>query len=236
MSDTNNTEVIALAENFISLLKDDNKGQAVSCFLEIQNKLDNKGHDDIIMVVGKLALNISASIKSICDDPRLNETSPEDVASSIERLKSVAEQSEKSALETIEHVEIGKPLVQKHQVQISEFLGKLESDKKEDIQQALIQYFKESQKDMKILEEMFTSILMAQTMQDLSGQVINKALSLITLTQDGLIELIKIAKGINTESGNSSAKENTQDFLQAGAAGAIDDQGDIDDLLADLGI
>jgi chemotaxis protein CheZ len=242
MNDTNKTEVIAMAEDFISLLQNNDHDQAISCMLNIQANLDDKGNDNIVLEIGKIALNISESVKSICKDPRLHEISADDVTSSIERLKSVAKQSEVVALETIAHVEKGKPLVNWYQEQAGELLRKVEAEKNDksqvilsdDYHLELVRYLKNSQTDMATLQKMFTEILMAQSMQDLSGQVINKVLNLISLTQSGLIELIKRAKGLNVGSENNG-KENIQEFLQAGEKWAIGDQGDIDELLSDLG-
>jgi chemotaxis protein CheZ len=157
-----------------------------------------------------------------------------------ERLAHIAVLTERSANTVLGKVEETLP-IQKHISDSAELLSRewddarIESMSKEDLiilARHTREFIGASRVHSLTTQQALSDIMMAQDFQDLTGQLIKKVVTLLERTESDLLNLL-----VSGAPAGSIASLKKDDMLAGpGAVGSVlMDQGNVDDLLADLG-
>jgi chemotaxis protein CheZ len=229
--------------------------------MSIIQELQEFRHHAFYNEVGQLTRGLHEAIKSFSASVDVEQYSKVDPGGSIpimedatERLNYVIELTEKTAHETMDRVDKSLLLVAKMDDQTDRFknllslVGQLEGEYEglRGVYDRTCQLEAESASTVTDMREQLTEILVAQSSQDLSGQLIRKVITLVTQLEASLVHLVDMASKVETISGvEPSAEEqvhNKKDPIAAEGpqlAGRNPDvatcQDDVDDLLSSLG-
>ena len=211
----------------------------------------NKDGNELFSELGKMTRNLHDEIANFEVDPRLDEIAKSEIPDATERLRYIITMTDKAANRTMDAVDNCMPLAHALENAIAEIeptWNKLMHHRSEIDKQHFIELchridslLMKSKNDSQVVCSQLTEILMAQDFQDLTGQMINRVIKLVSEVETHLLELLKQfntklgakldipeEKGRNIEvEGPIINKEERQDVAQS--------QDDVDDLLASLG-
>jgi len=262
----------AKAEQLLEELAQGNVGSA----LQVINDLQQAKHQAFYNEIGQLTRSLHDSINSFSDevqsDNTLNAASLAGMTDASERLNYVIEITEKTSHETMDKVDNSLKLIDKLDDQSVRFkdmltlVGQLdgEFDALSGVYDRTCQVKQESEETIVELKTQLTEILLAQSSQDISGQLIRRVISLLTEVENGLVQLIDMAakvenlsavelgglKTINTEAKSANKnKESKEPIKEANShpkaegpqinaddnPNVVGGQDDVDELLSSLG-
>jgi len=190
---------------------------------ELLHQLFAQSEREIVEGMEDLANQIQNTLISFAEETDLLTQAKHDLPDASERLNYVIEETEKSSHSTLEAAE-------KIYETLEQALNETEQESvKNQIQKAM---------------SLINTIILAQGFQDLTGQVLKKVIHLVTELERNLKTLIE-KSGIDydfipdkTEAEKKAEREKGMgpNVTQKSKEDAVSDQGDVDDLLADLGI
>ncbi|MGB1239011.1 MAG: protein phosphatase CheZ [Pseudomonadales bacterium] len=243
----------------------------IGAALNVINDLQHAKHQAFYNEVGHLTRGLHEAINSFSNDMetdgRLDSTSISGMTDASERLNYVIEITEKTSHETMDRVDASLVLADKLDSQSTRFkdllslVGQLEGefDGLRGVYDRTCQVKQESEDTIKELKAELTEILVAQSSQDISGQLIRRVITLLTQVQDALVNLIEMAakiehltdidlvgtKPIKAEEKDQSPQSVKSEPGQVKAEGpqinadkdssVVSGQDDVDDLLSSLG-
>ncbi|SIS47059.1 protein phosphatase CheZ [Neptunomonas antarctica] len=232
----------------------------VNSALDIVNDLQNVKHLAFYNEVGYLTRGLHEAIKSFSGDvpSDAREDSIQGMTDASDRLAYVMELTEKTSHETMDRVDKSLALVDKMDVQSGRFadllslVGQLESEFEglRGVYDRTCQLKQESESTVAKLREELTGILVAQSYQDITGQLIRRVITLVTQVEGSLVQLMNMAakvesiSGLHVEGPTENKKQNAKkDPIEAEGpqlAGennpeVVGNQDDVDDLLSSLG-
>lgn len=193
--------------------------------------------------IGMLARDLHNSLKGFTTtlDPALREIVEDKIPDSGNRLEHILEITEKAANTTLDHVE----MMQKRNEQDQQILNRLD-----EILNALKAIGEQAQKrltdghslmgDLKSsvlqTQQDLITILTAQDFQDLTGQVIQKIMTLLKDLESKLINVIRVF-GVKVEGAKKPQPKEEELYGPAHKQkdGALHSQDDVDSLLAEFG-
>ena len=208
-------DVKALAEALAA--KDFQKGDVLLHQIFVQSERE------IVEGMEDLAQQIHLTLKSFAEETDLLAQTKHELPDASERLNYVIEETEKASHRTLEAAE-----------KLYDSLEKV-SDQVE--QEVLKQTLKEAMAHI-------NEIMIAQGFQDLTGQVLKKVIKLVSDLEANLKTLIEKA-GIDYDFIPDKTEEEKRAEIEKGVGpnvtrkskqDSVSEQGDVDDLLADLGI
>lgn len=181
--------------------------------------------DNLLEQVEQIAQNLHDTLEQFGADSMLLQHTKHGLPDATERLEYVIETTEEASNKTLSAAENAIAL-----------LETLESHVMDDSQKELIS---KAQSEV-------TEIMMAQSFQDLTGQVLNRVIMLVTSLEQSLIELID-KSGIHIDDIpdplDSKEERKAQEMKGIGPnvtkssqQNAVKSQDEVDDLLGDLGI
>lgn len=207
-------------EALLAAVKQGDAELAATCFAALaeQNELN------VLAQVEVLSKNLHDTLAGFGEDTQLLQQTKHDLPDVAERLTYVMEATEAASNKTLAASE--------------NVLAILESIPQENTPEVA--------KAISEIQAEITEIMMAQSFQDLTGQVLNRVLILMGSFEQSLHELIAKA-GIDiqkipekSESSDDLKKQEMQgigpNVTQKGKVDAAESQADVDDLLSDLGI
>ena len=207
--------------------------------------------------VGKLTRGLHEAITNFDIDTSDNDAESK-MANAQDRLDYVINLTQSSADKTMDMVEEGIPLA----AEIGEQAEALQSDWQRllnremeagefrDLYKRMDSYLKLSSSNSTQLSEKLNAILLAQDYQDLTGQVIQKVISLVQDVEERLVELIRVASHVEELTGIVHTPEETAEKAPVKKADSspegpqihadkrddvVSGQDDVDDLLSSLG-
>ena len=238
------------------------------------NELQFARHQVFYNEVGHLTRGLHEAIKTFSSDVG-GQISAEDadvqsaMGDASDRLNYVIELTEQSAHETMDRVDRSLSLVDKLDQQSERFkellllVGQLEGEFKalDGVYDRTCTLKNESEKTIEELRTTLTDILVSQGVQDITGQLIRRVITLVTQVEGQLVNLMDMAAKVERlsslegegvpENGSSSAKSDDSERekkqekqdpiraegpqLPAGKGDTVCDQDDVDDLLSSLG-
>ena len=233
--------------------------------LTIINDLQQVKHLAFYNEVGYLTRGLHEAIKSFSDDVKVQEGSDgtsndsiQGMADASQRLNYVIELTEKTSHETMDRVDKSLALVDKMDEQSERFadllslVGQLEAEF-EGLRGGYArtcQLKQESEKAMTDLRAELTEILVAQSYQDITGQLIRRVITLVTQVESSLVQLMDMAAKVERINGlsvenpasniNQKAKKDPIEAEGPQLSGThnpdvANDQDDVGDLLSSLG-
>lgn len=251
----------AKANELVSVL---NNGD-INSGLIIINDLQQVKHLAFYNEVGYLTRGLHEAIKSFSDDVKvqsepecLEQDSIRGMADASQRLNYVIELTEKTSHETMDRVDKSLAFVDKLDEQSGRFtdllslVGQLEGEFEglRGVYDRTSLLKKESEKTIKVLRNELTEILVAQSYQDITGQLIRRVITLVTQVESSLVQLMDMAAKVERISG-LNPKQSEDDNKQKAKKDPIEaegpqmagsnnpdvacDQDDVDELLSSLG-
>ncbi|SIQ94666.1 protein phosphatase CheZ [Marinobacterium stanieri] len=241
------------------------------------NELQFARHQVFYNEVGHLTRGLHEAIKTFSSDVGGQMPTAEvDVQSAMgdasDRLSYVIELTEKSAHETMDRVDRSLSLVDKLDQQSGRFkellllVGQLEGEFKalDGVYDRTCKLKSESEKTIEELRTTLTDILVSQGVQDITGQLIRRVITLVTQVEGQLVSLMDMAAKVERLSNlegpaaadvatteptaepatpdSSNKKQDKHDPIRAegpqlptGKGDSVCDQDDVDDLLSSLG-
>ncbi|MBA4501043.1 protein phosphatase CheZ [Marinobacterium marinum] len=237
------------------------------------NELQFARHQVFYNEVGHLTRGLHEAIKAFSSDvgdqmPRQGEESLPAIGDASDRLSYVIELTEKNAHDTMDRVDRSLSLVDKLDLQSERFkellllVGQLEGEFSalNGTYDRTCELKNQSEATIAELRATLTDILVSQSVQDITGQLIRRVITLVTQVEGQLVKLMDMAAKVEQLSsletaplsadeagGNPAAAEQTasaQDRDRVQAEGpqlpkanrdTVCNQDDVDDLLSSLG-
>jgi chemotaxis protein CheZ len=184
---------------------------------EIIESMLNKQNSGLLGQVEDIANNLHSTLDSFGADASIIRHAKLDLPDTSERLEYVINETKTASDKTLSSAE-----------NILAVLDSIESNVTDDTTKALI-----SQAQDEVI-----AIMTAQSFQDLTGQVLNRIIMVVTTLEQSLHELISSA-GIDIEAikiEQTEEEKRKQEMKGVGPDVTKSSQDDVDDLLADLGI
>lgn len=227
--------------------------------MELITDLQEARHQVFYNEVGHLTRGLHEAIKAfssdidekILSDDATNLTAMTDAS---ERLGYVIELTEKNSHETMDRVDRSLSLVDRLDNQSERFrdllllVGQLEGEFKalDGVYDRTCMVKNESEKTIEELRCTLTDILVSQSVQDITGQLIRRVITLMTQVESQLVKLMDMAAKVERLTGIEMGQDLTNDSdkdairaqgpqLKIKEAGAVGDQDDVDELLSSLG-
>jgi chemotaxis protein CheZ len=194
------------AEQLIEELAKGDIGSA----LYVINELQQAKHQAFYNEIGHLTRNLHDAINSFSDDmekdKKLDSSTISGMNDASDRLNYVIEITEQTSHETMDRVDTSLELIEKLDGQSVRFkdllslVGQLEGefDALNGVYDRTCQVKQESEDTIRDLKHQLTAILLAQSSQDISGQLIKRVITLLTEVQSGLVQLIDMAAKVET--------------------------------------
>lgn len=245
------------AQKLVSVL---NEGQ-LSDAMEIIQELYEFRHQTFFSEVGHLTRGLHEAIKSFSSELssglQVDGESPEDETDASDRLNYVIEMTEKNAHDTMDRVDKALSLVDKLDAQSERFkdllllVGQLEKEHASlnGVYDRTCAVKEESEQTIDILRAELTDIVVSQSYQDITGQLIRRVINLVTNVETHLVGLMEMAAQVEKLSGIEVAvaseddkQTNKKNPIQAEgpqvnkeSADVVSNQDEVDDLLSSLG-
>ncbi|WP_299180447.1 protein phosphatase CheZ [uncultured Neptuniibacter sp.] len=251
------TELQSKAQELVSVL---NEGD-LSSAMDIIHELHEFRHKTFFSEVGYLTRGLHEAIKAFSNELgaglQMGDETAAEEADAADRLNYVIEVTEKNAHETMDRVDKALALVDKLDSQSERFkdllllVGQLEKehDSLNGVYDRTCAVKEESEKTIGVLRTELTDIVVSQSYQDITGQLIRRVINLVTNVETHLISLMEMAakveklSGIEVQPGSQEvAKTNKKNPIQAegpqvnkDSADVVSNQDEVDDLLSSLG-
>lgn len=218
---------------------------------DIVQELACRSSTELFSEVGKLTRQLHDSLTTFKLD-EISSLTKSGMPDARSRLEYVIEETNKAANTTMDAVERSMPLAEHLNDRLVKVMPEwkklmsrqLELGEFKSLCFELDRLLTEATNDSKALNSALTEVLMAQSYQDLTGQVINKVIDLVQEVEDHLVELVSTfaLKDTVQEPTQQEKKESVSNIEAEGPiidAASRDDvaqsQDDVDDLLSSLG-
>ena len=194
--------------------------------------------------VGRLTRQLHEAMSGFAQDSRLTELTENAIPDAKERLNYVITMTQQAADTTLNVVDELLPVSDQLVNQASElsvrwnrFLQKeMPYDEFKALSIELADYFIATQDGLKGMQAKLNEVVMAQSFQDLTGQIIRRVINLVHDVEQSMVELVRI-------SGKPAAQEQkSSEPVLAGPVvpglesnDSVTNQDDVDDLLSSLG-
>ena len=245
-----------MARELVETIEQGNLGHA----MELINDLQEARHQVFYNEVGHLTRGLHEAIKAFSSDiddkiPTADEGKFPAMADASDRLAYVIELTDKNSHETMDRVDRSLSLVDRLDGQSERFrdllllVGQLEGEFKalDGVYDRTCDVKNDSEKTIAELRATLTDILVSQSVQDITGQLIRRVITLMTQVESQLVKLMDMAAKVERLTGiemtHTGETEENQDAairaqgpqLKQKEASAVSNQDDVDELLSSLG-
>jgi chemotaxis protein CheZ len=215
---------------------------------EISNLMEQLSHsheDKLFQELGKLTRDLHEALGAFRSDERLANIADGEITDAKERLNYVIEMTDKAATSTLGAIEEIQPMCDKLGnrsgsllVDLQRFLDReMERGEFNEFCRELTDFLPTVGARSTDINSKLSEVLMAQSFQDLSGQLIRKVILLVEEVETGLVDMIRISG-----QGQLSSADDTDAMKLDGpqvpalqSAEAVSGQDEVDDLLSSLG-
>ncbi len=224
------------ARELLKLLKAGEQEVADQYFLSIASRHQN----DLFAQLGRMTRDLHDELLSFQIDPRLQDIAQVEIPNATDRLRCIITMTDNAAHRTMDAVEHCMPLARALSDAIAEIeptWSKLMHHRQEinrlqfiNLCHKIDSLIVKSKGDAEVLCAQLREILLAQDYQDLTGQMINRIITLVSEVENKLLMLLQQYKGgqaDRTQDASLISKEQTTDIVHS--------QDEVDDLLASLG-
>ena len=237
-------ERLALAKTLVANLESGDQEGAGSVLAELAGFSDNL----LFQEVGRLTRELHNAINGFAMDNRLVDIAEHEIPDAAERLRYVITTTEQAANTTLGAVEESLPLADslrsdaKHLAEQWERFNsrQLSVDDFRELSGELSQFLSVTQSNSEELHNKLSEVLMAQSYQDITGQIIRKVIDLVKDVEGKLVELVRIS-GERAKCPEQTEKKAADTSAQGPTVPGVDkgdvvaNQDDVDDLLSSLG-
>ena len=211
----------ALVQALLDAIENQQTDQAAA----LLDQLTQLRESEIVQQLTQLSQNLHHTLNGLESDTPILMHAKHDLPDVTERLQYVIDETQKASETTLTSTESVLDLLNQAKQQITDHLSMAES----------IQLIEQACSEL-------TNIMMAQSFQDLTGQVLNRVIYIMTDLEASLKALIdrsdydfhSIPERVETEA--EKARGVGPNVTQKSKEDSVASQADIDDLLSDLGI
>lgn len=190
--------------------------------------------------IGHLTRQMHESMRELGLDRVIVEAT-EAIPNARDRLSYVAHMTERAAERALNAIDVAQPIQERLSKQADSlgqrwdawFASPLELNDARDLVVHTRAYLSEIPKEASATNVQLMEIMMAQDFQDLTGQVIKKMMEVIQDMESHLLQLLVDNTPVERRPKSNGMLNGPQ--TEVGQADAVDDQGQVDDLLASLG-
>ncbi len=245
--------LLTLAQDYVRQLEAGND-EAVRTLAQI-NRMQSESLQDtdsvLFQQVGQLTRELHDSMKDFMQDSQIMNLMREDMPDARQRLNHVIELTEQSAHDTLASIEHSAPLIELLQKRAAELRKELHrvTTAGDDLTttpvyltEELDAFLASVTDDAGKIGSDLNDIMMAQGYQDLTGQIIQRVITLVQDVEQNLVSLLQlgIETGLQTETVGDAAEANRVGHGPSipGASGnneRCESQDEVDDLLSTLG-
>lgn len=246
MAELTREERLILASQYLEQLESGREAEADDTLRQLA-KVDA----GLFVGVGRLTREVHEAINEInkfMTDPRLNEITQREIPDAKERLGYVVHMTEQAANTTLSAVEASTPVVERLREQSGELVRdwqrfrarEMNVEDFRELSGRLTEFLDEVGRQSDGLHRNLSEILMAQSYQDLTGQVVKRVSQLVRDIEQKLVELVRISgKAFPGQEGPAPSAPDTgpDGPLVPGVneRGRVSSQDEVDDLLSQLG-
>ncbi len=243
MTKQNQEAQLLLAKNLVQALEGNDEVAAD----KILDEMAGMRESILFQEVGRLTRQLHDSMNSFSLDAKMTALTANDIPDAKERLHYVITMTEQAANSTLGVVEDLLPISNVLNEQASELSSKWDRFLAKDMpfeefkmmSSDITAYFSQTKNDLNSVQTGLTDILLAQSFQDITGQIIKKVITLVEDLEQGMVSLVSLSGG-NVQS-NSAVITDIE--LPGPVVPGVDDksndvakkQDDVDDLLSSLG-
>ena len=200
--------------------------------------------------LGKLTREFHDALMRFRLDSKIADLTESDIPDARERLRHVITMTSDAADKTLSAVETSIPLCEKivsEAAVLKEEWAQFQADELDeadfkDLSVKVADFLSDSAHDTDTIKDHLNSVLMAQSFQDLTGQIITKVINLVDEVEDNLVNLVNlscdaIADSSNREQKDESARDKLAGPVVPGVVtkDTVSNQDEVDDLLSSLG-
>jgi len=217
---------INYAESLVAALQSEDQQKAA----EILDEMTKIRESELYQQVSALTANLHQTLDDLDDHTLLMQTK-HDIPDATERLEYVIKTTEEASNTTLDTAESALLSLEKVQDQVKS----IDSIDQDNLSSELTK-----------VAESLTNIMLAQSFQDLTGQVLNRVIFIISSIEQSLIQLIDLSGHdyhtipARQQNNDDEYAENMQgvgpNVTKSSKNDIVGSQEDIDDLLGDLGI
>jgi chemotaxis protein CheZ len=205
--------------------------------------------DNIYDAVGALTRDLHDAIVAFTEDERIQVIAKVEMPDASERLKNIISMTDDAANTTLDAVDKCEPLIRNLTATIDSLLptwqelmnGQIDRYTFVNLCHKVDNLINKTQQGGKALSDQLTKIMMAQGYQDLTGQMLQKVIKLVSEVEDKLVNFLvsfgkdKDAKGIKAAMAGGTEPQGPATESQKKGDEVASSQDDVDDLLASLG-
>lgn len=211
--------------------------------------ITQKHEESFYQQVGYLTRDLHTAVQKFAYDPRLREITDEEIPNASERLRYIITVTDKAATRTLDAVDKCTPIALALKSSIDDLMpiwkhlmnGRIDRFEFVFLCHRIDDLLKKTAEDASDLSNQLNEILMAQDFQDLTGQMIQRVVGLITEVEDKLLEFLRFFGQYTPVQDQERLKQKAIEAqgpaldsqIEANAAAASQDE--VDDLLASLG-
>jgi chemotaxis protein CheZ len=207
---------------------------------QLVGELARVHEQEMFQEVGRLTRELHQALVAFRSDSRLAQLADGEITDAKERLSYVIEMTEKAATCTLAAVENARPLCEAMRnaatplrEQLLRFLGRrMEVEEFRAFCRELDEFLALVHRNSADVAARLSEVLMAQTFQDLSGQLIRRVIQLVEDVEQGLVNLVRVSG--QRQRPDAAALDGPQVPALRGAD-AVCGQDEVDDLLSSLG-
>lgn len=248
---------LALARQLVGALESGDEDNSRRLIQELARPYERELFDEL----GKLTRELHEALESFRGDSRLVELAQDEIPDARERLSYVVTQTEQATHETLNAVESSLPIAEDFASRAADLTEKwtrfrnreLSVEEFREFARELDTFFEQTGKDTEELRRLLSQVLMAQSYQDLTGQVIRRVIQLVTDLEESLVSLIRLSSGrlerdVEPEAEERPPEEDTASreadrrghgpavpHTQDSGTEVVQGQDEVDDLLSSLG-
>ncbi len=241
---------VADLEEIRDLLECGMQDEAEEQLVLLSKQFTQNKNDEVYEQVGTLTRDLHEAIKNFAEDDRLRVIANVDMPKASERLSSIIQMTDTAASKTLDAVEACEPMVKSLNESIERLLptwsslmrGRIKREEFVSLCRSVDSMIHDTKEHAQRVSEQLNVILMAQDYQDLTGQMIQKVITLVSEVEDKLLQFLTnfsdeekklilnnsdAVNGISPQ-GPATGEERKSEQIAA-------NQDDVDDLLASLG-
>lgn len=216
---------------------------------KLLDKLTRLREQSLYQELGKLTREFHEAIKSFRLDSRISSMAEKEIPDARDRLRYVIEMTQQSADRTMTAVEESVPLCEGMEneanalnEQWERFTNReMEADEFRMLSKRIASFLAETSSNTSGLRTRLNDVLLAQDFQDLTGQIIQRVITLVDDLEGSLVDLIRISGQSYAAPMEEVASEEEDKIAASGPAvpgvdaETVASQDDVDDLLSSLG-
>lgn len=238
--DTGGSEYLTRAQALVDALQSGSSDEVA----RLVDELTSLREMQIYQRIGRLTRELHDSFASFCEDTRVSAIAHEEMPNARERLQHVITLTQDSAEKTLTAVEECIPLAhgigeraQTLSERWTEFRERrLSLDEFRALSTELDTFLNSTRNDADNLHAGLSDVLMAQEFQDLTGQMIQRVISLVGEVEEKLISIIDLSAQPGREATRSGSGALDGPVVPGiKAADVVSGQDEVDELLSSLG-